>query len=175
MLRGTSASMRSTCQRMDIPNVTMTVSCSKGTYIRTLVEDIGTVARVRSVCDRAAENAHRRLEGYGCVLHGGTGTTGEGEHQSDSMIVAREAGAIQPKSASVVTVGTFDGVHLGHRAIIRRLTDAARESQGEERCPDLRSAPADCGGPTTGTAGPPDFSRRTDFAVCGNSEWIWSE
>ncbi len=28
-------------QRMDIPDVTMTVSCSKGTYIRTLVEDIG--------------------------------------------------------------------------------------------------------------------------------------
>ncbi len=43
------------------------------------------------------------------------------------MIVAREAGAIEANAASVVTVGTFDGVHLGHRAIIRRLKNAAYE------------------------------------------------
>src|SRR5690554_3759445 len=28
---------------------------------------------------------------------------------------------------TVVTVGTFDGVHLGHRAVLRALIDAARE------------------------------------------------
>lgn len=31
----------------------------------------------------------------------------------------------------VVTTGTFDGVHLGHQKIIKRLKDVAREEQGE--------------------------------------------
>jgi len=32
---------------------------------------------------------------------------------------------------AVVTIGTFDGVHEGHRAILRRLCDTARETGGE--------------------------------------------
>lgn len=32
-----------------------------------------------------------------------------------------------PETGSVVTVGTFDGVHRGHREVLRELTDVARE------------------------------------------------
>ena len=43
----------------------------------------------------------------------------------------REVGdAIRPDDQSVVTTGTFDGVHLGHRAIVRYLVRRAREVGG---------------------------------------------
>ncbi len=37
----------------------------------------------------------------------------------------------KPVKNAIVTVGTFDGVHLGHQAIFRRMTADAREIGGE--------------------------------------------
>jgi riboflavin kinase / FMN adenylyltransferase len=36
-----------------------------------------------------------------------------------------------PNKHAVVTTGTFDGVHLGHKKIIRRLNEIAKENNGE--------------------------------------------
>ena len=35
------------------------------------------------------------------------------------------------KKPSVVTIGTFDGVHIGQKAILKRLTDAAEANRLE--------------------------------------------
>ncbi|GAB4430337.1 MAG: bifunctional riboflavin kinase/FAD synthetase [Bacteroidia bacterium] len=37
----------------------------------------------------------------------------------------------EPGARTVATIGTFDGVHIGHRAILQRLQDAARTAGGE--------------------------------------------
>ncbi|PAP77675.1 bifunctional riboflavin kinase/FAD synthetase [Rubrivirga marina] len=45
--------------------------------------------------------------------------------------MTREHGdALTPNPGSVVTTGTFDGVHLGHQAIVRYLVQRAREVGG---------------------------------------------
>lgn len=46
------------------------------------------------------------------------------------MKIVRSLNALHPPSGgTVVTIGNFDGVHLGHREIFRRVTGAARARQ----------------------------------------------
>jgi len=46
------------------------------------------------------------------------------------MILARALGEITKDTGSVVTVGTFDGVHLAHQEIIREAVNRARMNEG---------------------------------------------
>ena len=41
------------------------------------------------------------------------------------MLVYRGFSHVSP-GATVLTIGNFDGIHLGHRALLKRLTDAAK-------------------------------------------------
>ncbi|MGA9121415.1 MAG: bifunctional riboflavin kinase/FAD synthetase [Bacteroidota bacterium] len=47
------------------------------------------------------------------------------------MIVARSVKEVPLESASIVTVGTFDGVHRGHRAILTRVLEAAKQKRAQ--------------------------------------------
>ena len=47
------------------------------------------------------------------------------------MKVYRQLDEFQKVDKAVVTIGTFDGVHIGHRKIISRLTEVARQINGE--------------------------------------------
>ena len=47
-----------------------------------------------------------------------------------------------PDEPSVVTVGFFDGVHLGHRAVFARTVETARRARGPLRRGDVRPASA---------------------------------
>ena len=39
--------------------------------------------------------------------------------------------AFKNEKGTVVTIGTFDGVHIGHQAIIKRVVEAARKNDLE--------------------------------------------
>jgi riboflavin kinase / FMN adenylyltransferase len=47
------------------------------------------------------------------------------------MLVSRSLDGYMPGAAPVATIGTFDGVHEGHRVILRRVAQAAKERGGE--------------------------------------------
>ncbi|MCF8257225.1 MAG: bifunctional riboflavin kinase/FAD synthetase [Flavobacteriales bacterium] len=47
------------------------------------------------------------------------------------MRVFRSIDAFEKVNRAVVTTGTFDGVHIGHRRIIGRMTELARKVDGE--------------------------------------------
>ncbi|MFB9862602.1 bifunctional riboflavin kinase/FAD synthetase [Rufibacter immobilis] len=47
------------------------------------------------------------------------------------MIVIQELSQFPSLSHAVVTSGTFDGVHIGHQKILSRLTETARQSNGQ--------------------------------------------
>ncbi len=47
-----------------------------------------------------------------------------------AMEIIRDLGALKPHPRPVVTLGNFDGVHVGHRAILKTAIDRARAEHG---------------------------------------------
>ena len=43
------------------------------------------------------------------------------------MDVYKSLASYKKKNPSIVTIGTFDGLHLGHKAILTQLVNAAKE------------------------------------------------
>jgi riboflavin kinase/FMN adenylyltransferase len=62
------------------------------------------------------------------------------------------SGLRQPQRPCVATIGAFDGVHLGHRAVIDQLADHAREHAAERVVVTFEPLPREYLAPTRATA-----------------------
>lgn len=47
------------------------------------------------------------------------------------MKIYRNLDEFKPLENAIVTIGTFDGVHIGHQKILKKLVDCAKETNGE--------------------------------------------
>ena len=47
------------------------------------------------------------------------------------MLVVENILEYKALKSSIVTIGTFDGVHIGHQSILERMNDVAKEIGGE--------------------------------------------
>ncbi|MEW6512244.1 MAG: bifunctional riboflavin kinase/FAD synthetase [Bacteroidota bacterium] len=66
------------------------------------------------------------------------------------MRIARSLDEVNHDANSVVTVGTFDGVHLAHRAIIRDVVNRARVKEGRSVVVTFDPHPREVVGPSKG-------------------------
>ena len=100
------------------PHVKFTVTCSKGTYIRTLCSDIGELLS----CGACMESLRRTAVGD---------FTAEDALSFSDIEKLYEEGrideAIRVVTPTAVAIGKFDGTHIGHRALLRELRKAAEK------------------------------------------------
>lgn len=99
-------------EEIKLPHVVFTVSCSQGTYIRTLCHDIGE----RLGCGACMESLVRNRVG---------------RFDIDSAIRINEIeelvrdgaldGRLSVEAPTAVAIGKFDGTHIGHQALLKEL------------------------------------------------------
>lgn len=103
---------------IDIPHVRFTVKCSKGTYVRTLCNDIGE----RLECGACMESLKRTAVGDFLIEDSLTFRDIENadrEGKIDSILRV-----ITP---TAVAIGKFDGTHAGHGALLKELRKKAEK------------------------------------------------
>ena len=105
-------------EEISIPHVRFTVSCTKGTYIRTLCKDIGE----KLGCGACMESLTRTRVGD---------FSDETAKKIREIEEAEAAGSIDSlltvKAPTAVSIGKFDGTHMGHQALMRELRKTAQE------------------------------------------------
>lgn len=111
-----------TVDSIDLPYVRMTVTCSKGTYIRTLIKDIGE----KLGCGAAMSALKRTRVGQFSISDSRTIEEIAGYEARGELIRIVKPPMYVPEAA-VVSFGKFDGSHLGHQLIFENMFRIAKE------------------------------------------------
>lgn len=109
-------------EEIRLPYVRMTVTCSKGTYIRTLCKDIGE----KLGCGAAMSALKRTRVGSFSLSESKTIAEIEALAASNRLMDVMKPAIYVPEPA-VVTFGKFDGGHKGHQLIFQKVFSIAKE------------------------------------------------
>lgn len=107
-----------TIEKIDLPHVVFSVTCSRGTYVRTLCHDAGE----KLGCGACMESLVRTSVGDFRVEE--ALTTEQVKTLFENGGIDRELRVITP---TAVAIGKFDGTHLGHRKLLRELRKSAEK------------------------------------------------
>ena len=58
------------------------------------------------------------------------------------MVITEELDQVSTVGDSIITIGVFDGVHLGHRHLLHKLIETARESGNSAGVVTFKNHPA---------------------------------
>lgn len=103
-------------EKIELPKVFFTLSCSKGTYVRSLVRDAGE----KLGCGACVEELARLSVGDFCIENSLKLAEIESLMQNDELDEA-----LYIKSPSAIAIGKFDGTHLGHQLLLNELKKIA--------------------------------------------------
>ncbi|MDO4488921.1 MAG: tRNA pseudouridine(55) synthase TruB [Eubacteriales bacterium] len=103
---------------IDLPHVMFRVKCSKGTYVRTLCNDIGE----RLGCGACMESLKRTAVGSFEVNDTLTFSDIERLYEEGSVDEA-----LRVVAPTAVSIGKFDGTHEGHQVLLRELRKKAEK------------------------------------------------
>jgi hypothetical protein len=105
------------------------VRCTKGTYVRTLAYDLG-----RKLGPGAHSDAPAHAFGPSSTSPAATRSLRLGAMDDAQLVAALvPVGEAAPARMSLplhLAIGAFDGVHLGHRAVLHSAREAARADGG---------------------------------------------
>lgn len=103
---------------INLPHVVFTVKCSKGTYVRTLCNDIGEALG----CGACMESLKRTAVGDFLI---------EDTLSLSDIEMLHEEGRIDSIlrviAPTAVSIGKFDGTHVGHQALLKELRKKAEK------------------------------------------------
>lgn len=113
----------------DLPRVRIRVVCSRGTYIRTLIADIG-----RNLGCGAAMSALKRTRVGRFRVEDSFHISDLEKMKAEGTLYQHILPAIYIPEPSVVTFGKFDGIHLGHQKIFDRVFEIGRKQGLKTAC-----------------------------------------
>ncbi len=88
------------------------------------------------------------------------------------MPVEEELGGLSPKKDMLLTIGVFDGVHLGHRYLLSQLTERARQQDLLSGVVTFRQHPQEVLSPQTRLPFLTDLAERTNLLKNEGAEAI---
>lgn len=112
--------LKLTVDEISLPHVRFTVTCTKGTYIRTLCHDAGE----RLGCGACMESLLRTRVGDFSI---------ENALRLSEVEEARDRGGVDAllsiRTGTAVAIGKFDGSHIGHQKLFCELKKLAQEKR----------------------------------------------